>query len=51
MFFQEPKVEFIELMLADVTTTSPGGGQGEIGQCDGDTTNIDDCSGGGSWNY
>lgn len=50
MFFQEPKVEFIELMLADVTTTSPGGGQGQIGQCGGEK-NDDDCKAGEAWNY
>lgn len=47
MFFQEPKVEFIELMLADAITTS---GQGEIGQCAGNMSD-EDCVGSARWNY
>ena len=50
MVFQEPKVEFIKLDLADTIATSDGS-QSQVGQCDGYVNSTEMCSGGADWNY
>jgi len=51
MIFQEPKVEFVKMLLNDTIMTTSGGGSGAvIGNCTGNDSD-EDCSGGAISNY
>ena len=49
MIFQEPRVEFIKLQLADMITDTSGN-QSTVTQCGG-KLNDEDCEGGAQFNY